>query len=219
LTGSSASAGRMKDLRRVVKYLYDTYDIKFILTGSSAYYLKNHFSESLAGRKVLYEIFPLTFAEFLRFQGVDYSTPKLTLDGLVSSVFSEFSYDKLSSYYDEYINYGGFPAVALTRSNERKGQLLEEIYSAYINLDVEVLADFKTNSDLTDLISLLAARVGSRINIDERETIAFEAKETPTSSYKTKLSKRAKQLGIVKSRLIGRQRVAKFDEYIWGGII
>lgn len=35
----------------VIKYLYDNYNIKFIITGSSSYYIKNLFSESLAGRK------------------------------------------------------------------------------------------------------------------------------------------------------------------------
>lgn len=48
----------------VIKYLYDTYGIKFLLTGSSSFYLKNHFSESLAGRKRIFEMYPLTFQEF-----------------------------------------------------------------------------------------------------------------------------------------------------------
>ncbi|MFQ5447017.1 MAG: AAA family ATPase, partial [Saprospiraceae bacterium] len=51
------------NLPSVVKYLYDTYDIKFILTGSSSYYLKNRFQESLAGRKKIFEIYPLNFNE------------------------------------------------------------------------------------------------------------------------------------------------------------
>jgi predicted AAA+ superfamily ATPase len=49
------------NLPSVLKYLYDSYDIKFIITGSSAYYMKNMFSESLAGRKKLFEIYPLNF--------------------------------------------------------------------------------------------------------------------------------------------------------------
>ena len=56
----------------VIKYLYDTYGIKFILTGSSSYYLKNYFTESLAGRKVVFELFPLSFGEFLDFKGIPY---------------------------------------------------------------------------------------------------------------------------------------------------
>ena len=39
------------NLPSVVKYLYDHYGIKFILTGSSSYYLKNLFSESLSRAK------------------------------------------------------------------------------------------------------------------------------------------------------------------------
>jgi predicted AAA+ superfamily ATPase len=60
------------NLPSVVKYLYDTYGIKFLLTGSSSFYLKNYFTESLAGRKVVFELFPLTFGEFLDFRGVPY---------------------------------------------------------------------------------------------------------------------------------------------------
>ena len=38
-------------ISRVVKYLYDHWKVKFFLTGSSSYYLRNLFPESLAGRK------------------------------------------------------------------------------------------------------------------------------------------------------------------------
>ena len=38
----------------VLKYLYDHYNIKFIITGSSSFYLKNLFSESLSGRKKIF---------------------------------------------------------------------------------------------------------------------------------------------------------------------
>ncbi|HLD03550.1 MAG TPA: AAA family ATPase [Candidatus Dojkabacteria bacterium] len=38
----------------VIKYLYDKYKIKFIVTGSSSYYLKNLFRESLSGRKKIF---------------------------------------------------------------------------------------------------------------------------------------------------------------------
>src|SRR3989338_11350344 len=60
----------LPDLSRVVKYLYDHWDVKFFLTGSSSYYLRNLFPESLAGRKMIFELFPLTFEEFLQFNDV-----------------------------------------------------------------------------------------------------------------------------------------------------
>ena len=43
---------------KAIKYLYDHYKVKFILTGSSSFYLKNLFPESLWGRKIIFELFP-----------------------------------------------------------------------------------------------------------------------------------------------------------------
>lgn len=53
------------EITKAIKYLYDHYNVKFFLTGSSSFYLKNLFPESLAGRKVTFELFPLDFREFL----------------------------------------------------------------------------------------------------------------------------------------------------------
>src|SRR5690606_1084425 len=56
---------KIKNLPSVIKYLGDNYRFKFFLTGSVSFYLKNLFSESMAGRKFLFELTPLTFKEFL----------------------------------------------------------------------------------------------------------------------------------------------------------
>jgi predicted AAA+ superfamily ATPase len=54
----------------VLKYLYDHYFIKFIITGSSSFYLRNFFSDSLAGRKKIFELYPLDFGEFIIFREI-----------------------------------------------------------------------------------------------------------------------------------------------------
>ena len=46
----------VKNIPSVLKYFYDNYEIKLIVTGPSSYYLKNLFSESLAGRKKIFEL-------------------------------------------------------------------------------------------------------------------------------------------------------------------
>lgn len=56
------------EISKVVKYLIDHYKVKFVLTGSASYYLKNLFPESLAGRKIIFEMYPLDFEEFLVFK-------------------------------------------------------------------------------------------------------------------------------------------------------
>jgi len=159
----------LENLPSVVKYLYDHYQIKFFLTGSSSYYIKNRFSESMAGRKVIYEMFPLSFSEFVDFRGFTYSTDSEEFFPFVE--FSDVGYQQLKNYYQEYIEYGGLPRVVLTDDVNRKKQLLEEIFSSYINIDVQTLADFKSMGDFRRVIKLLAARIGSKLNVTEIASI------------------------------------------------
>lgn len=80
------------NLPSVLKYLYDSYpNIKFIVTGSSAYYMKNMFSESLAGRKKLFEIYPLNFSELLSFNGIQAAEIPLENAG----IFVQAEYERL----------------------------------------------------------------------------------------------------------------------------
>jgi predicted AAA+ superfamily ATPase len=157
----------VKETPRTIKYLHDHYGIKFILSGSSAFYLKNHFLESLSARKIVFELLPLSFREFLAIKGAKYMPPKVDFATLSAITFDAFSYETLTALYEEYIGYGGFPAVALSDTAERKRRMLDVIYSSYINMDVAQLADFKSLADLKRLVALLAARVGSRLNVDE----------------------------------------------------
>lgn len=58
------------EITKVVKYLIDNFGVKFYLTGSSNFYLKNLFPESLSGRKFLYQLSPLSFQEYLYFNNM-----------------------------------------------------------------------------------------------------------------------------------------------------
>lgn len=135
----------------IIKYLFDHYDIKFVLTGSSSFYLKNHFSESLSGRKFLFELFPLDFEEFLWFKG-----EKLSLDA---------DYDLLRHLYDEYVEFGGLPAVVLEKDVENKKLRLDDALGSYFQLDVSHLATFHDRKNLESLMFLLASRTGSKLDI------------------------------------------------------
>lgn len=144
----------------VIKSLYDTYNIKILATGSSSFYLKNHFSESLAGRKQIFELWPLDFEEFLLFKGVE--TNKL--NGYSFSNFHPVFYQQFNQLYEEFIRYGGFPEVALAPDPEDKINYLKDIINSYIELDIKLLSDFSASDGLYKLIRLLANRVGSRVD-------------------------------------------------------
>lgn len=163
-------------ISRVAKYLSDHWNVKFILTGSSSYYLKNLFSESMAGRKIVFEVFPLTFSEFLLFKRVERVLPSSFSQK--ANLKNRISYKKLIPYYQEFIEFGGFPKVVLEKDSERKRKLLSDIFTSYFEIDVKSLAEFKDTSKLRDLILLLIPRVGSRIEVGKLANSLSVSRET-----------------------------------------
>ena len=166
----------LPEISKVVKYLYDHWNVKFFLTGSSSYYLRNLFPESLAGRKIVFEIFPLTFAEFLIFKSTKRNSPETFIQKAKDK--NKISYDQLIGLYKEYLEFGGFPSVVLEPNLERKRALLSEVFTSYFEKDAKNLADFKDMSKLRDLILLLIPRVGSRIEILKLATGLSISRET-----------------------------------------
>lgn len=150
------------EISKIVKYLSDHYNVKFFLTGSASYYLKNLFPESLAGRKVIFELFPLDFEEFLVFKQEDMEKyRKIKNKERIKEVDYEI-YDKL---YDEYFRWGGFPEAVLEQKIKLKSGILEDIFSSYYQNEVINLADYRKNKKIRDLILLLSGRVGSQLDI------------------------------------------------------
>ena len=99
----------MSEITRIIKYLIDYFGVKFIVTGSSNYYLRNLFPESLSGRKFLYVLPVLTYREFLYFNG------RLTENQMATSLEeaiqpkSKVNVLQRKELYDEYLEFGGFP--------------------------------------------------------------------------------------------------------------
>lgn len=162
------------NLPSVVKYLHDSYSIKFLLTGSSSFYLKNYFTESLSGRKVVFEMFPLSFGEFLDFRG----TPYRRRTTFAEMRFDSHEYDRLKGLYEEFLLYGGLPDVVLeTRPNVRL-DLLNDIFSSYVNIDVRALADFQKIGELQQLMRLLALRIGNKLDVTKLASIVGISRPT-----------------------------------------
>lgn len=148
----------VKNLPSVVKYLIDHYKIKFFLTGSSSFYLKNLFSESLSGRKIIYELSPLDFEEFLLLKGSNLSIP---------NKINEPIYRTIIPLYREYAEFGGFPGVITKTSAEEKHEALEDIFTSYFNKEVLNLGAFRNNQVVRDLMLLLINRIGSKIDVQK----------------------------------------------------
>ena len=161
----------LKNIPSIIKYFIDHYNVKFFLTGSASYYLKNLFTESLSGRKYIFELYPLTFREFLIFKEINIENHKLALDTKKDLNKDDIPhipkaiYNKLSTLYDEYMEFGGFPEVVLKDSVSEKIKSIEDIFSSYYQLEVLRIGDFRKNNIIRDLILLLMQRTGSKLDI------------------------------------------------------
>lgn len=159
-----------------IKYLYDHYGVKFFITGSSSFYLRNLFPESLAGRKVTYELFPLCFEEFLTFNNITTDFPRDFREKSISKNFAE--QQKLSKYYEEYLTYGGFPQVVLENNEEQKLLMLKDIFNSYFQIDIAALADFRKMDAFKKLLFILMERAGSKLDITKLASIIGISRET-----------------------------------------
>ena len=74
--------------------------LKFYITGSNASLLSRELGTRLTGRYVPVELFPFSFAEFLRFRG--YPVPDLSRQTTVDAA-------RLQGYLGEYLRLGGIP--------------------------------------------------------------------------------------------------------------
>ena len=160
----------------VIKYLYDKYKIKFIVTGSSSYYLKNLFRESLSGRKKIFELYPLDFGEYLVFKEKPYRN--LTFNSII---FNPTEYENLKNEYELFIRFGGFPEVVLTKETAGKMDLLRDIISSYMNIDIKSLTDLQNERSLYSLIKLLAARSATRLDYSKLSRLTGISRPTVTS--------------------------------------
>jgi predicted AAA+ superfamily ATPase len=150
----------------VIKYLYDSYSIKFIITGSSSYYIKNLFSESLSGRKRVFELYTLCFSEFLLFKNINYTSSHSFRKSFIPA-----EYERLKKHYDEFIRYGGFPEVVISKSIADKKDIVNDILNSYLNIDIKNIADIRDQKNLHQLLKMTAARAGTRLDYSKLSSL------------------------------------------------
>jgi predicted AAA+ superfamily ATPase len=140
-----------------IKLIVDHYPyIKLIVSGSSSFDIKSKFSDSLVGRIVDFEIFPLSFEEFLRFKEIPISLQK--------KVRSPSTIDSLIRYYEEYVLFGGYPQIVLATTIEKKEKYLQQILDTYVRRDIRDLANIRDIQKFNLLLKALATQSGQLMN-------------------------------------------------------
>ncbi|OGO63025.1 MAG: hypothetical protein A2029_10920 [Chloroflexi bacterium RBG_19FT_COMBO_47_9] len=145
------------------------HEIKLIISGSSSFEMKGKFSDSLVGRTVNFEIYPLSFRELLIFRGVHF-IPKLQM--------TDKKVKEIRDLYEEYALYGGYPKIVLTSDVSMKEKYLQQIIDTYIRKDIRDLAEIKEVTKFNNLVALLASQSGNLLNITEISNTTGLAKQT-----------------------------------------
>jgi predicted AAA+ superfamily ATPase len=145
------------------------HDLKVIVSGSSSFEMKSKFKDSLVGRTVSFEIFPLSFPEFLLFKGVPF-TP--------AGRFTEKKTAELQKLYTEFALYGGYPKIVLTQEIDIKEKYLQQIIDTYVRKDIRDLAEIKDVNKFNHLLEILASQSGNLLNITEISNTCNLARDT-----------------------------------------
>jgi predicted AAA+ superfamily ATPase len=147
--------------------------LKLIVSGSSSFEIKSKFTDSLAGRTVNFELFPLNFRELLCFKG-----SKIQLD---KPVKSPPLIKELESLFREYVLYGGYPRVALEKEIKTRETYLSQVINTYIRKDIRDLANIRHIEKFNKLLEALASQCGQLLNVTELANTAGISRPTVES--------------------------------------
>lgn len=148
-------------------------ELKLLVSGSSSFSMKNKFKDSLVGRTVNFELFPLSFDEFLTFKSYHHDK-----DALYDIDITEKRREELRVLYQEYVLYGGYPKIVLEPSVERKERYLQQIVDTYIRKDIKDLANIKEVDKFNKLVEVLASQSGNLLSVTELSNTCALAKQT-----------------------------------------
>ena len=107
-----------------LRYLQN-HNVPVFITGSNSALFTRGLAESLRGKVLSYELFPLSFSEFLRFRGWQESAPRTSRQKALRN-----------NLLEEYLQWGGFPEVVLANDTQLKRHLLQSYVDTMLLRDV-----------------------------------------------------------------------------------
>ena len=120
-------------------------DVDIYITGSNAYLLSSELSTLLSGRYIEIKIYPLSFKEYL--------------------TFNNYDENNLEEKFNEYLKYGGLPAITLIKDNsDLVLSYLNDIYNTIVKKDIIDRNNINDPALLENIIRYLSNNIGSPIS-------------------------------------------------------
>ena len=156
----------LPDPGRAAKIIHDQMpEVKLIITGSSALHIKNRSGESLAGRKIDYHLFPLTFAEYLCQTGAEESLDDRFLSRIAEAQVAPRPHlFDLKAALSRALTFGLSPYLV---DHADDADYLKELSASAVFKDILELDLIDDRRVASDLLKLLAYQIGNLINYSE----------------------------------------------------
>lgn len=171
---------------KLVRSLNERKEAFITITGSSSKLLSEELATILAGRQIYFEIFPLSFKEFLNFKKIEIKEMK---DILLNS-------QKIKSLIWAYLKFGGFPEVVINENEEFKIRILRSYYEDIITKDVVRRFKIRKIEELRSLAKFYLTNIASPITLNS--VSKFFKSPTETVSRFTDYIETSKAIFFVK---------------------
>ena len=173
----------LKDWEVHLKSLTDSYrSTRFIASGSAAAALKMKSAESGAGRFSDFMLPPLTFNEYIHLLDLDDLIRKRSIvwRGMEMDAFDTMDIDELNRQFVNYINYGGYPEITLSRKiQSNPGQYIRsDIVDRVLLRDLPSLYGIQDIQELNRLFVHISYRSGSEFSYEALSKESNIKKET-----------------------------------------
>ena len=165
-----------KDWEKHLKPLVDHRpELRILVSGSAAAALKRQSTESGAGRFTDFLLPPLTFSEYLSLRP---EAPAIRQES--PGVYALDDMAMLNTQFAEYVNYGGYPELALSpvvRGNPER-YIKSDIVDKVLLRDLPQLYGIKDIQELNSLFTLLAFNTAEEVSFEQISQRSGVGKQT-----------------------------------------
>jgi len=171
----------LRDWERHLKVLVDSYpQTRFVASGSAGAALKRMSTESGAGRFTDFELPPLTFAEFVRFRGLEEGLIQIDPSEVGPRSFVARDIEALNRQFLDYINFGGYPeAVFQPEVQADFAQFVgRDIVDKVLLRDLPSLYGIQDIQELNRLFTVLTYNTGQEVSLEALSQNSGVAKNT-----------------------------------------
>ena len=149
------------------------FDCDIYITGSNSYLLSSEYSTYLAGRCVEIKMLPLSFAEFISFNGLEVIDEKDAFGQCRKKAKDGKGIEyNMGEVFQQYMRYGGMPGVSGVGLDQEKAiMILDGIYSSVVVRDILERENRKGQKQVSDpvllrkIIMFLSGNIGSSVSL------------------------------------------------------